>query len=113
MHAATAYGADPNTQACATDLALPGTLPVPNREAGALRHMLTQFGMILGQDASGAPRYDPLQLCADLEERLLWRGKWQEGLYPLSGLSAADRSQRDRFFAQMARFSAATVSGLV
>ncbi len=82
-------------------------LPVPNREAGALRHMLTQFGMIVGQDASGAPRYDPLQLCADLEERLLWRGQWQEGLYPQSGLSAEDHRQRDRFFAQMAGFSAA------
>ncbi|MGP1683508.1 MAG: Asp-tRNA(Asn)/Glu-tRNA(Gln) amidotransferase subunit GatB, partial [Giesbergeria sp.] len=31
--AATAFGAEPNTQACAVDLALPGTLPVMNREA--------------------------------------------------------------------------------
>ena len=31
--AATAFGAEPNTQACAVDLALPGTLPVPNRGA--------------------------------------------------------------------------------
>jgi aspartyl-tRNA(Asn)/glutamyl-tRNA(Gln) amidotransferase subunit B len=30
--AATAYGAEPNTQASAVDIALPGTLPVPNRE---------------------------------------------------------------------------------
>lgn len=29
----TAFGAEPNTQACAVDLALPGTLPVPNRQA--------------------------------------------------------------------------------
>ncbi|HEY7772970.1 MAG TPA: Asp-tRNA(Asn)/Glu-tRNA(Gln) amidotransferase subunit GatB [Marinagarivorans sp.] len=29
----TAFGAEPNTQACAIDLALPGTLPVPNRQA--------------------------------------------------------------------------------
>jgi len=29
----TAFGADPNTQACAVDLALPGTLPVLNRGA--------------------------------------------------------------------------------
>lgn len=29
----TAFGADPNTQACAIDLALPGTLPVLNAEA--------------------------------------------------------------------------------
>lgn len=31
--AATAFGAEPNTQACAVDLALPGTLPVMNRAA--------------------------------------------------------------------------------
>lgn len=34
--AATAYGAEPNTQACAIDLALPGVLPVLNREAVVL-----------------------------------------------------------------------------
>jgi len=31
--AGTAYGAEPNTQASLVDVALPGTLPVPNREA--------------------------------------------------------------------------------
>lgn len=76
-------------------------LPVPNREARALRHMLRGFGMIVGE-ADGAPVYDPYQLCADLEERLLWRGSWQEGLYPASGLTAEDMAQRDRFNREMA-----------
>ena len=31
--AATAYGAEPNTQACPVDLALPGVLPVLNAKA--------------------------------------------------------------------------------
>lgn len=31
--ASTAFGAEPNTQACAIDLALPGTLPVVNKQA--------------------------------------------------------------------------------
>lgn len=31
--ASTAFGAEPNTQACAVDLALPGTLPVMNKKA--------------------------------------------------------------------------------
>lgn len=31
--ASTAFGAAPNTQACAIDLAMPGTLPTPNAEA--------------------------------------------------------------------------------
>jgi aspartyl-tRNA(Asn)/glutamyl-tRNA(Gln) amidotransferase subunit B len=31
--ASTAFGAEPNTQACAIDLAMPGTLPVVNQQA--------------------------------------------------------------------------------
>lgn len=31
--ASTAFGAEPNTQACAIDLAMPGTLPTPNEQA--------------------------------------------------------------------------------
>ena len=34
--AATAFGAEPNAQACAVDIALPGVLPVLNREAVAM-----------------------------------------------------------------------------
>lgn len=82
-------------------------LPVPNREATALRHMLRGFGMITGE-ADGAPVYDPYQLCADLDERLLWRGAWQEGFYPASGLTAEDIAQRDRFNAAVAAFRDAT-----
>jgi len=44
--ASTAFGAEPNTQACAIDLAMPGTLPVINEEAYRLAVM---FG--LGIDA--------------------------------------------------------------
>lgn len=84
-------------------------LPVPNREASALRHMLRQFGMIVDEE-QGAPVYDPMQLCADLEERLLWRGKWQEGLYPASSLTPDDRTQRSRFDAAMATFRSASGS---
>ncbi len=81
-------------------------LPVPNREAKALRHMLTRFGMVTGEQ-DGAPVYDPYQLCADLEERLFWRGQWQEGLYPQTGLTATDTAQREAFVAAMAEFSGA------
>ncbi len=49
--AATAFGAEPNTQACAVDLALPGTLPVMNK--GAVERAI-QFGLAIG--AHVAPR---------------------------------------------------------
>ncbi len=82
-------------------------LPVANKEARALRIMLEQFGIITGIDNMGVPRYDPEQLCADLDERLLWRGRWQEGLYPKAGLSGDDQKQRDAFFALMDNYKSA------
>ncbi|ESS71876.1 aspartyl/glutamyl-tRNA(Asn/Gln) amidotransferase subunit B [Methyloglobulus morosus KoM1] len=42
--AATAYGAEPNTQACAVDLGLPGVLPVLNSEAV---NMAVKFGLAI------------------------------------------------------------------
>jgi aspartyl-tRNA(Asn)/glutamyl-tRNA(Gln) amidotransferase subunit B len=43
--ASTAFGAAPNTQACAVDIALPGVLPVLNR--AAVEHAL-RFGLAVG-----------------------------------------------------------------
>lgn len=43
--ASTAYGAEPNTQACAVDLGLPGVLPVVNAEA---IRMASKFGLATG-----------------------------------------------------------------
>ncbi|HEB92259.1 MAG TPA: Asp-tRNA(Asn)/Glu-tRNA(Gln) amidotransferase subunit GatB [Gammaproteobacteria bacterium] len=43
--ASTAYGAAPNTQACAVDLGLPGVLPVLNKEAVC---MAAKFGLAIG-----------------------------------------------------------------
>ncbi|WAR44003.1 Asp-tRNA(Asn)/Glu-tRNA(Gln) amidotransferase subunit GatB [Methylomonas rapida] len=48
--ASTAYGAEPNTQACAVDLGLPGVLPVLNKDA--VRKAVT-FGLAI--DAQIAP----------------------------------------------------------
>ncbi|HOZ65107.1 MAG TPA: Asp-tRNA(Asn)/Glu-tRNA(Gln) amidotransferase subunit GatB [Burkholderiaceae bacterium] len=49
--ASTAFGAEPNTQACPVDLALPGTLPVMNK--GAVERAI-QFGLAIGSHI--APR---------------------------------------------------------
>lgn len=45
--ASTAFGAEPNTQACAIDLAMPGTLPVANAEAFRLA---TLFGLAVNAE---------------------------------------------------------------
>jgi aspartyl-tRNA(Asn)/glutamyl-tRNA(Gln) amidotransferase subunit B len=47
--ASTAFGAAPNTQACAVDLALPGTLPVLNR--GAVERAI-RFGLAVGAEVA-------------------------------------------------------------
>ena len=49
--ASTAFGAEPNTQACAVDMALPGTLPVMNRAAA---DRAIRFGLAVGSHI--APR---------------------------------------------------------
>jgi aspartyl-tRNA(Asn)/glutamyl-tRNA(Gln) amidotransferase subunit B len=49
--ASTAFGAEPNRQACAVDIALPGVLPVLNREAVVCA---IKFGLAIGADI--APR---------------------------------------------------------
>jgi len=49
--APTAYGAEPNTQACLVDLGYPGVLPVLNEE---VVHMATMFGLAV--NATVAPR---------------------------------------------------------
>ena len=43
--AATQYGAEPNTQACAVDIALPGVLPVMNKDAA---RMAVKLGLAIG-----------------------------------------------------------------
>ena len=45
--AATAYGAEPNTQACAVDLGLPGVLPVLNKE---VVNMAIKFGIAVSAE---------------------------------------------------------------
>jgi len=53
--ASTAYGAQPNTQACAVDLGLPGVLPVVNKEAVA---MGTKFGLAVGATVAKRSIFD-------------------------------------------------------
>ncbi len=53
--AATAYGAQPNTQACAVDLGLPGVLPVLNKQAVAKAAM---FGLAVEATINDASVFD-------------------------------------------------------
>jgi len=51
----TAFGAEPNTQASEVDLAMPGTLPVPNEQA--FRYAIL-FGLAIGADINKRSVFD-------------------------------------------------------
>ncbi|OZB80311.1 MAG: glutaminyl-tRNA synthase (glutamine-hydrolyzing) subunit B, partial [Halothiobacillus sp. 13-55-253] len=53
--ASTAFGAEPNVQACAVDLGLPGVLPVLNAEAV---HMAALFGLAIGAHVAPVSTFD-------------------------------------------------------
>ncbi|WNK21378.1 Asp-tRNA(Asn)/Glu-tRNA(Gln) amidotransferase subunit GatB [Halomonas piscis] len=53
--ASTAFGAEPNTQACAVDLGMPGTLPVLNEQAVA---MAVQFGLGVNAEIAETSVFD-------------------------------------------------------
>ncbi|MBE9568047.1 MAG: Asp-tRNA(Asn)/Glu-tRNA(Gln) amidotransferase subunit GatB [Proteobacteria bacterium] len=53
--ASTAYGAEPNTQTSVVDIALPGVLPVLNKEAV---HMAVKFGMAIKAEVADRSVFD-------------------------------------------------------
>lgn len=83
-------------------------LPLPTREARAVRELLADLGALQGDPYAAAPRYDETMLCHAPQERLLLRGIWQDGLLPRLGVGQAERAQATRFQEMMAEFRAAT-----
>jgi protoporphyrinogen oxidase len=75
-------------------------LPIPNREAVGVRRLLEKLGVITGWQG-GRPVFDAYQVVADPDERLLYRGRWQEGLVPAVGLTAREGREIEAFFAAM------------
>ena len=53
--ASTRFGASPNSQACAVDLALPGTLRVPNRGAVAAHPVAQALLKAFGRGVAAPP----------------------------------------------------------
>ena len=76
-------------------------LPVPGPHARAVRELLRELKVIVGEK-NGRPVYDEDVLCHAPEERLYIHGRWQDGLFPRLGASAADLAERDRFNIQIA-----------
>ena len=79
-------------------------LPLPTREATAVRELLAELGVLHGDPNAERPRYDESYLCATPQERLYRNGWWQDGVVPQHGVSAAERAQYERFHALMEGF---------
>ena len=79
-------------------------LPLPGRDATAVRQLLEEMGVIEGWTPGGDPRYDERSLCFAPQERLYLHGRWQEGLFPELGATASDLAQRAAFRGAMAGF---------
>jgi monoamine oxidase len=72
-------------------------LPVPARENSELVALLTEMGVIAGEDDRGAVRVREPYLVRKPDERLFYRGYFYPGLYPQAGASARDLDELRRF----------------
>lgn len=72
-------------------------LPLPTREATAVRELLGELGVLQGDPHAARPDYDERYLCATPQDRLYRDGRWQDGILPQTGVSAAERRQYQRF----------------
>ncbi len=78
-------------------------VPLLTAEAKAAQALFEELGIITGWQ-NGLPVYNEYHLCADPQDRLYHAGRWQEGLVPQLGLTAADRAQYEAFFTAMEQF---------
>jgi hypothetical protein len=67
-------------------------VPVPDKRATYVRELFAELG-VLKTDGT----WDERHLCMAQQERLFIHGRWQEGIEPAVGLTAADREQFRRF----------------
>lgn len=76
-------------------------LPVPTDRAPLIQDWLEEIG--IRRRVSGRWEYDERHLCHSPQERLHFRGHWQEGLVPMAGVGASTVSQYERFSTLIAR----------
>ncbi len=70
-------------------------LPLPGDDATEVQDLLEELG--LRQRIAGRWQYDERHLCHSPQERLFYRGEWQEGLLPMHGVSVATLREYRRF----------------
>ena len=78
-------------------------LPLPSPEMAYVREMLSDLGIITGDALAEKPHYDERLLLHGPEERLLYKGAWQEGIIPSVGVAPHELAEHARFFAELER----------
>lgn len=76
-------------------------LPLPGDDAPEVQDLLEELG--LRQRVAGRWQYDERHLCHSPQERLYFRGAWQDGLLPIQGVDDATLVQYRRFAALVAQ----------
>jgi predicted NAD/FAD-dependent oxidoreductase len=79
-------------------------VPLPTRESRAVRLLLKDLGVLHGDPAAAAPRYDERALCFTPQERVWRHGVWHDGLVPLARASDTERDDWRRFHDRMEAF---------
>src|SRR5690606_23098617 len=69
-------------------------LPTPGDDAREVQDLLEELG--LRRRVAGRWEYDERHLCHSPQERLFFRGEWQDGLLPLHGVDEATLAQYRR-----------------
>jgi len=82
-------------------------VPVANADAEYLREFFRELGVITGTDPQGRDIYHDDYVCHDPQERLFFKGSWQEGLVPSHGLSHVEHQEMKRFHNLMEKFKIA------
>jgi hypothetical protein len=76
-------------------------LPLPAQECFHVRELLADLGIILRGAEARKPYYDERFVLHGPEDRLLYKGAWQEGILPHEGVLPAELAEHKRFFAQV------------
>jgi NAD(P)-binding Rossmann-like domain len=76
-------------------------LPLPSMESRHIREILSEFGLLQGDPFARQPTFDERYLVHAPAERVLYRGKWQDGYLPSDEVGAGERAEHDKFFAMV------------
>jgi phytoene dehydrogenase-like protein len=78
-------------------------LPLPSPESTHVREILADLGIIQRDPFAEQPTYDERFILHGPEERLLFKGVWQDGFLPSEGVPAWELAEHRRFFAEVER----------